>query len=153
MTLGNNSYLCLCTSVRWVTPVGAENAQCLAAGFPTSTPEWHSWSVLQDPLVWLTVLRPALGVTHCGCSHSQPCAASAEPLLPQSLRATVAQGVWPEEVHSGSSRAAAPVTAASVCYSWASQFGWVQWIIVVSWAIKLKWTVMHLIWDSQITSF
>lgn len=24
------------------------------------------------------------------------------------------------------------------CYSWASQFGWIQWIIVGSWAIKLN---------------
>lgn len=36
------------------------------------------------------------------------------------------------------------------CYSWASQFGWIQWIMVVSWAIKLMPTVMHLIGDSHL---
>lgn len=142
------SCLCICTSVHRVTPVGAENTQPFAAGFPTSTPTWHSWSVLQDPGVWLTMLRPAPCVTHCRCGHSQPCAASAEELQPQWLRGRVA---WPEEtlwVFKGSRS----FHSSKWCYSWASQFGWIQWSIVVSWAVKFTSIVMNLIWDSQISS-
>lgn len=84
-------------------------------------------------------------MTHCRYSHSQPCATSAEDLQPWSLHGRVGRGVWPEETHSGSSRAAAPVTAASgVIPELPSLGGYSESLLGVE-LLNLMSTVMHLI--------